>query len=168
MTHVPYGYRIENGRAKTFTEEAEKLQVLFSSYLAGKTMNEAGREAGIEKTHSMFPRLLQDRRYIGDDYYPEIIEPELFQKVQDARKKRKRKRSVRVVPRATIHQVFAWEEIEKQYENPFDQAAYMYSRIRSTDGKEHYCDSGQTIKKPANRRRDTENKSSSILQSKYR
>jgi hypothetical protein len=169
MTHVPYGYRIENGRARINEEEAERVLALYFSFLSGKTMKEAAEIAGIRKTHSMFPRLLKDKHYIGDDYYPRIIEPDMFQKVQLAREKRKRKRSVRAVPRAKIHQAFAWDEIEEQFENPYEQAEYMYSKIRSIDGKEYYCNSGQAFKKPANKnRRNTQNTSCSLLQSKYR
>lgn len=153
MTHVPYGYRIENGRAKINEAEAERVLVLYFSFLSGKTMKEAAEIAGIRKTHSMFPRLLKDKHYIGDDYYPRIIEPDMFQRVQLAREKRKRKRSVRAVPRAKIHQAFAWDEIEEQYENPYEQAEYMYSKIRSIDGKEYYCNTGKTINEPANENR---------------
>ena len=48
-------------------------------------MRAAAVKVGIEKTHSVIGRLLRNEVYLGDEYYPQLIDEELFHKVQELR-----------------------------------------------------------------------------------
>lgn len=88
-----------------------------------------------------FITTLRNKHYLGDDYYPQIIDKETFDKVQDVRihkaanlgKVRKLKTDEkREVPRA-----FVLGTVETKYADPFRQAEYIYGLIESevqTDG----------------------------------
>ena len=48
MSHTPFGYRIENGKAVIDKEAAEQIKVLFQSYLSGDSLATAAKKAGIK------------------------------------------------------------------------------------------------------------------------
>lgn len=82
MSHTPFGYQIKNGKAIVDMEEAEKIRVLFQSYLAGAALTTAAKEAAIHVSHSSIHHILQTTHYIGDDYYPAIIDADTFTAAQ--------------------------------------------------------------------------------------
>lgn len=82
MSHTPFGYRIKNGKAIVDVEEAEKIRVLFQAYLAGAALTTAAKEAAIHAFHSGIRHILQTTHYIGDDYYPAIIDADTFTAAQ--------------------------------------------------------------------------------------
>lgn len=132
--HTPYGYRIENGKAVVFEKEAEKVKALFNNYLEGMAIVTAANEAGIEgMTHSMIGRVLRNSHYLGDDYYPAIIDQELFDIAEEERQKRAgdlgRIREYRPKePEKVIHR-YKLGLIQKSFDDPFEQASYVYSLI---------------------------------------
>lgn len=69
MGHTPYGYKIENGCAVIDEEAAVKIRKLYENYFAGMSQSKAAIEAGIETYHSSAKRLMQNRHYLGDDFY---------------------------------------------------------------------------------------------------
>lgn len=82
--HLPYGYRIENGVCVIDNKEGEILKKLFLSYLEVGTLLGASDKSGFNtKSHACVKRILINKRYFGDDYYPKIIEKELFEKVNE-------------------------------------------------------------------------------------
>ena len=46
MSHIPYGYRIENGKAVIDEKAAEQVRTLFNAYLSGDSMHTAAGKAG--------------------------------------------------------------------------------------------------------------------------
>ena len=86
MGHTPYGYRIESGCAVINEEEAAKIRSLYENYIAGMAQSKAAIEAGIETYHSSAKRLMQNRHYLGDDFYPAIIDQETFDKAESSEK----------------------------------------------------------------------------------
>ena len=46
MSHTPYGYRIENGRAVIDEDAAGRVRTLFDAYLPGDSMHTAAGKAG--------------------------------------------------------------------------------------------------------------------------
>lgn len=85
MTHTPYGYKIINAQAVIDEPIAEKLRQLFAEYLESGSMRVAAMKVGIDKTHSVIERLLRNKDYLGIDYYPKIVDEEIFEKVQELR-----------------------------------------------------------------------------------
>lgn len=77
--HIPFGYRIKNGSAEIVPEEAEQIRKIYSAYIAGKPYIEAAKCAGLSMTHASVKWLLQNRHYIGDEFYPAIIDRHTFE-----------------------------------------------------------------------------------------
>lgn len=143
MSHTPYGYRIENGKAVVDPAASEKLIMLFNSYLGGATLSVAAATAGIESSHSSIGKLLQNKYYLGDDYYPPIIDTDIFDAAQSERQKRAKKlgriREPKELEKVVFPTVFRMSESTQQFDDPFEQAEYAYNLIEievKSDGRE--------------------------------
>ncbi|OJU13426.1 MAG: recombinase [Clostridiales bacterium 43-6] len=135
MGHTPYGYRIENGKAVVDETAAEQIKTLFQSYLTGDSLATAAKKAGIEAFHAGIGRMLQNKRYLGDAYYPAIIDLDTFEAVQEEHIKRAIKLGRIREPKEEIKVVyptsFRISEGTKWFDDPFQQAEYAYSLIES-------------------------------------
>ena len=133
MTHTPYGYKIEKGQAVIDESIAEKVRQLFIEFLNCGSMREAAVKVGIDKTHSVIGRLLRNEVYLGDEYYPQLIDDELFQKVQEQRNSNARSQNrirdyIKQTPVAENIQ-YRIGKVQQRYENPYQQAEYAYGLI---------------------------------------
>jgi len=135
VAHTPYGYRIENGIAVIDEEEAEKVRKLYKGYLSGLSLTVAAKTAGIDAYHGTAGRMLRNERYLGDDYYPAIIDKETYEKAEAERIKRAKKLGRIFEPKTedkpTISKKFTIGQVIQKYTNPFTQAEYVYSLIES-------------------------------------
>lgn len=130
-----FGYQIKNGKAFIDREKAAKVQKLFDGYISGLALRAAALEAGIDTYHGSAGRLLQNKKYVGTDYYPPIVDEEIFQKAQEERKKRAVKLG-RVREAAENLPIlspakFSLKSNEIIFDDPFKQAEYVYSMIES-------------------------------------
>lgn len=135
MSHIPFGYAIQNGRAVVNEEEAVKIEKLFEAYLSGLSLTESAQKAGIKRYHTFVARMLADKRYVEDKFYLPIISRDTFEKAQLERRRRAE----------ALGRIFEHKGNEKKcmnfrfhasmpdnlYEDPFQQAEYAYSLIRS-------------------------------------
>lgn len=136
MAHIPYGYKIENGKALLDEEKADKVKKLFQAYLQGLSLSVAAKEVGIKTYHGTIGRMLRNKRYLGDEYYPTIIDIASFEKAEEERIKRATALG-RVwdetepieIPSLPIR--FTIGIVEPKYMNPLKQAEYAYSLIES-------------------------------------
>jgi hypothetical protein len=133
MSHVPYGYRIENGKAVIDEEKAEQVRKLYKGYLSGLAYVIAAEAAGLKLYHGGAKRMMQNKHYIGDDYYPVIIDKETFDAAEAERVKRQVKLG-RVfddkpakASKATTK--FTMPNVQNKYDDPYRQAEYVYSLI---------------------------------------
>lgn len=135
MSHIPFGYIIQNGRAVINEEEAVKIEKLFEAYLSGLSLSEAAQKAGIKRYHTSVARMLSDKRYVEDKFYPPIISKDTFEKAQLERRRR-----AEVLGRIFDHKGNGQKYLnfrfyasmpDKLYDDPFQQAEYAYSLIRS-------------------------------------
>ena len=135
MGHTPYGYRIESGCAVINEEEAAKIRNLYENYIAGMAQSTAAIEAGIETYHSSAKRLMQNRHYLGDDFYPAIIDQETFDKAEKIRLERAGKLGRLNLLKSSkpikVPTHFRFAEADEEYEDPRLQAEYLYSLIES-------------------------------------
>jgi len=135
MSHMPFGYRIENGIAVIDGENAAKVRLLYQSYLAGQSLANAAKTAGIKAFHKKTSDILQNVRYLGDDFYPAIIDSDTFTKVgtEIIRRAVKLGRVFerKAKPRPIIPAAFQMSPVKQQFEDPFEQAAYVYSLIQA-------------------------------------
>jgi hypothetical protein len=135
MSHTPYGYRIENGKAVIDETSGEKVKELYSGYLAGLSLTNAAKEAGIDCYHATAGRLLRNRHYLGDDFYPPIIDEKTFEKAK-VEKQRRAEMLGRIWEPKDTHEIkyavkFKAKPPKQKYDNPFKQAEYAYSLIES-------------------------------------
>ena len=71
---APCGYRIENGIAVIDEKKAAKIKKLFINYIQGMSLKDAAQKAGISHCHATVSRIISNRKYTGDGYYPQIID----------------------------------------------------------------------------------------------
>ena len=76
--HIPYGSHIENGVAVICEEEAEQVRKVYEYYLSGLALMKAAEEAGLNMTHSLVKKMLRNIHYLGDEFYPAIIDRNTF------------------------------------------------------------------------------------------
>lgn len=88
MTRIPYGYRIENGCAVTEPDEAASIRKFIRFYLAGCSIREAASRASLPLCNSAARHILLNRIYLGDDYYPAVIDRATFAQVSAERELR--------------------------------------------------------------------------------
>ena len=139
MGHTPYGYRIENGVALIDEAAANKLRSLYKNYLSGMSLTKAAAEAGIDTYHGTVKRLLTTRHYIGDIFYPAIIDEEIFGKAQA--ELTTRAAALGRINKATKpqsirpHTRFSIKDIVEPcgYSDPAVRAEYIYSLIESEE-----------------------------------
>ncbi|WP_373844785.1 recombinase [Clostridium sp.] len=136
MSHIPYGYSIENGKALIDEEKANKVKNLFLGYLRGLSLLAAAKEAGIDTYHGTAGKMLRNRRYLGDDYYPAIIDRDTFEKAEAERIKRAAALGRVWEEKETVEEpyfptTFKVGVVEQKYSNPLKQAEYAYSLIES-------------------------------------
>lgn len=135
MGHTPYGYMIENGIAVIDEEKATNVRKLYQGYLQGLSLSIAAKEAGIETYHGTAGKMLRNKRYLGDDYYPAIIDKETFEKAEEERARRAKKLGrifeSKIIEKINVPTVFTVGEVALKYINPFKQAEYAYSLIES-------------------------------------
>ena len=138
--HLPYGYRIEDGLCVINNEESKILNKLFISYLEIGTLMGASKKSGLNaNSHTSVKRILKNERYLGDSYYPKIIEKELFEKVNDKLKEKENSRKGAPSDVKTYQDIISFKikKEEKKISDPFELAAYRYSLIECEvkDGK---------------------------------
>ena len=134
--HTPYGYRIQDGKAIICQEEADQVRRIFAGYLSGLSLKMAAKEAGLTMQHSSVKRLLQNKHYPGDDFYPAIIDLETFDAADAERQRREEALGrdncpkKRLCPRVPPTR-FRMAKTDRVFSDPYEQAQYAYSLIES-------------------------------------
>ncbi len=143
MKHIPYGYRIENGMAVVDEAEADTVRKFFDYYISGLALMAAAEKVGLKLYHGSAGRILRNVKYLGDDYYPAIIDKVTFDKAEEIRMSRAkalgRMRELEVKQAEPFPAKFTMPAVKTVYDDPFAQAAYAYSLIESEvamDGSE--------------------------------
>ena len=125
-----YGYKIINGKAVIDEQEAGVIVNIFNGYVSGLSMKAAAENAGVSMQHSTVKRILMQDIYIGTDYYPAIISQETFAKANGRRLHRANmhgcEKRYTALP---IHKAFELAAAETHFNDPVQQAEYMYSLI---------------------------------------
>ena len=140
MKHTPYGYDIVGGAAVINEEQAAVIRQICENYLSGMSMTQAARTVGINMKHSGVKRLMQNPRYLGDEFYPAILTAETHQAVEAERQRRdalyQGKRYTREDVEISIPTSFTMRKLSTRYKNPVKQAEYAYSLIEAVENTE--------------------------------
>ena len=76
MAHIPLGYKIVDGCAVVDEPTVEQIKATYRYYFEGKSLVDAAKEAGFKMNHATVKRMLSNKKYLGTDYYPQIIDEE--------------------------------------------------------------------------------------------
>ena len=137
MGHTPFGYRIENGKAIIDEQAAKQIKTLFQSYLTGDSLASAAKKAHIKAFHAGIGRMLRNKYYLGDEYYPAIIDSETFDAAEAERIRRAEKlgrfREPEVKKEVVYPSTFRTISGIERFDDPFQQAEYAYSLIESEE-----------------------------------
>jgi hypothetical protein len=132
---IPYGYKIEKGKAFVDEHQAEQVRMIFKGYLSGLAYVAAAEAVGLKLFHPGVKNILKNKRYLGDMYYPAIIDQETFDRAEAERFKRQRKMG-RIFTDKPVEECkpatkFIMPKAGKIFNDPFKQAEYVYSLIES-------------------------------------
>ena len=136
MRHTPYGYDIIGGKAVVNEEKAVVLRKICENYLSGMSFMSAAADAGLAMSHTGVKQLIQNKRLLGDSYYPAILSEETARQIEEERLRRAKalgrdQRHRNKTGEAKVHTGFSMPKVRKKYDDPVQQAEYTYSLIQS-------------------------------------
>lgn len=93
--HTPIGYKVINGKIEIYEEHCKIVKQIFQDYDSGisalriaKDLKDRGVKNANDRvvwTHASVGRILENHNYLGTEYYPQLIDEELFERVQKRR-----------------------------------------------------------------------------------
>ncbi len=122
---IPFGYCMVNGKYTLNVPEAEAVQKIFADYIGGKSLKTIATEMKIPYNSgkdvwniNMVCRVLENKKYIGENGYPQIIIAEDFEQAARIKAERNtyRKPAPQDEPRqaeVTIMEYEPTEEIQR-------------------------------------------------------
>ena len=120
--NIPFGYCVINGKYAINEIEAQAVREIFENYINGKSLKTIAAEMQIPynsgKTvwnKNMVARVLENRKYIGENGYPRIISDEKFNTVTQIKSERNtyRKPASQAEPQAIEITATKYEPIEE-------------------------------------------------------
>lgn len=134
MKHTPYGYEIIGGKAVINEEQADIIRKLCENYLSGMSFKGAAKAVGLDITHGRAKQIMQNKRYLGDDFYPPILTEETVKAIETERLKREVSyKGVRYTRKVEIKipTQFNMKKPVQNFIDPVKQAEYVYSLMES-------------------------------------
>ena len=96
--HMPLGYQIVDGKADIVPEAAQIVKAIFHAYLGGTSTCQIAKDLTAQSVlnasrnpswnHGSVGKILENSKYIGDEFYPSLIDSETFKRVQTRRHER--------------------------------------------------------------------------------
>lgn len=93
--HTPIGYKVINGKIEIYEEHSRIVEQIFKDYDGGASAIQIAndlKEREIKNandrvawTHASIGRILENHNYLGTEDYPQLIDTELFERVQKRR-----------------------------------------------------------------------------------
>ena len=94
--NIPFGYCMVNGEYALNAPEAEAVRTIFAEYISGKSLKAIASEMQIPYNigkalwnKNMVCRVLENRKYIGENVYPRIITAEDFEQAAQIKQSRR-------------------------------------------------------------------------------
>lgn len=136
MQHTPYGYDIVGGKAVVNEEKAANLYKICENYLNGMSFTAAAADVGLTMNHCSVKRMIQNKKLLGDSFYPAILTEEIARQIEEERVRREKalgrdRRGRKKVEKIKVHTAFSMSRVPMKYDNPIRQAEYAYSLIQS-------------------------------------
>ena len=105
QNHTPIGYKISNGKIEIDKDQSKTVMLIYTDYLNSKTLNQIARHLtqinvpnannNTNWTHGAVLKILENPKYLGDDFFPQIVSKIIFEKVRQARQERMRKSPIK-------------------------------------------------------------------------
>lgn len=125
-----YGYKVEREKIVIAEGEAEIIRCIFRNYLSGMSMRKAAANAGVELTHSSVKKIIRQKRYIGNEFYPAIIDRDVFSHANGELLRRASKHACgKRLKEPSVFMDFVMAVPKEQFDDPVKQAEYIYSLI---------------------------------------
>ncbi|MCQ1530084.1 recombinase family protein [Lutispora saccharofermentans] len=112
--HMPIGYKLVDGKIQFDEAKAAVVKRIFSDYLSGsstfalaKQLAEIGFPNANNKAswnHGSIGKILENVKYLGDEFYPGMIDAEVFEQVQKRRQERCEQLGRSIQPNSAKHQ----------------------------------------------------------------
>ena len=98
------------------------------------SLSKAAEEVGIYVPHGMVAKMLSNQHYLGDGFYPQLIDKSTFEKAAMERRCRAEKLGRTNLKKPTVSKTvptaFTLSKIEEYHDDPARQAEYLYSLIQ--------------------------------------
>ena len=99
QVHTPFGYKIVNGTVMINKLQEQIIQDIYDDYINGKSLYSIAQKLKQEKiknnngntnwTHGAIAKILENKKYLGDNMYPKIIDEKKFMEVSKLRQNSK-------------------------------------------------------------------------------
>lgn len=93
--NILYGYKFENGSIVIDSVESEIVKQVYEKYISGMSLlrianflTEKGIEylpAQVNWNKGKIKRMIEDKRYLGDEKYPQIINVDLYNQANSSK-----------------------------------------------------------------------------------
>lgn len=136
MSCIPYGYRYKQGKYIVDELAAEKIRSLFQAYLRCNSMKEAAKISSFEGNYSKVRKVLGNEIYVGNEKFPQIVEQEVYDRTKKLRTsigEKYHKFRARKIEKKYFPVAFKVECISNQFEDPYQQAQYIYTLIKEVN-----------------------------------
>ena len=140
--HTPIGYKVINGKIEVYEEHKNLVVQIFTDYHNGisawqiaKTLKENGVTNAHDRvgwSHASIGRILENYNYLGTKDYEQIIDKELFERVQ------KRREQVRIDGSRGKHRSYKRERLIFSGVLICAECGCPYSHIQPSHKKERY------------------------------
>lgn len=136
MKHTPLGYEVVDGKIVINEEEADLIRTMYAVYLLGASYKAAAKAAGLPLKHSGVKHILQNKKYLGSESYPAIIDQETFDAAEAERIRREAalgrdRQKSKPAPQTKYYVNFSMPEIPRKYMDPVKQVEFAYGLIRN-------------------------------------
>lgn len=136
MSTVIFGYCIKGGKIEIDPVNGPRVQSIFRDYLNGYSLTDVALKNGF-KFHGAIKRILINQTYLGDKYYPLLITPEIFNRVQAELQQRALHLGRTNLPTQQAEfypqTKFKMNRSHHRYNIPAKQAEYLYQLIESEE-----------------------------------
>ena len=131
MAHIPYGYRIERGKAVMNQEQVCTLNAFLNAYLSGLSVQEAKKASGIELSKKALLNYMRSGTYAGTDYYPAIVEARVQERVLEELERRSHPGTASFIPASPVYTTFRMREGTEIEGTAAEKAAWLYGLIEA-------------------------------------
>ena len=129
-----YGYKIVGGKAEIIPEEATLIYRFVDCYLAGMSFREAKTNSWIPIGETGLRHLVENKTYLGTEFYPAILDKRTFKRIAAERKSRVKEQGRRKAdPNIPVYSSFRVVKVKELPTDLIEAARVLYDSVVTTD-----------------------------------